>query len=173
MSGIDHVNVKVFATPDSIVSWPDLIPVFHRWIRERAVPGTLIDVADYSQVPEGPGVLLIAHEAFYSVDNRAGKLGFLYNHRTALPGDGIDKLRQSWSRSVDAAKLLENETAFRGKLRFDYRHFEIFVNDRAVEGEMGPMIDALYRETLDIPPEIQRDHPDPRALVRYNVRPSE
>ena len=63
-----------------------LIPVFHRWIREQAMPELLIDVADYSHVPAGPGVMVIGHEANYSVDNRENRLGLLYNRRAALEG---------------------------------------------------------------------------------------
>src|SRR4051812_30443994 len=80
---LDHLNVKIYATQDARVQWHDLIPIFHRWIRDNVLPGTLIDVADYAHVPAGPGILLISHDAFYSVDNRENRLGFLYNQRTA------------------------------------------------------------------------------------------
>ena len=63
---IDHVNVKVFAKAP--VDLAAAIPVFHRWIQEGACEELLIDVADYRHVPAGPGVVLIGHEANYSLD---------------------------------------------------------------------------------------------------------
>ena len=49
---LQHVNVK-FPSAGSI-DLTQAIPVFHRWIQEQALPGLLIDVADYRHVPEGP-----------------------------------------------------------------------------------------------------------------------
>ena len=49
--------------------------VFHQWIRDSVCPEMLIDVADYRHVPAGPGVMLIGHEANYSLDNRENRLG--------------------------------------------------------------------------------------------------
>lgn len=45
-----------------------LIKMLHRWIREGAVPGILLDVADYAHVPDGPGVLLVGHEVDYGFE---------------------------------------------------------------------------------------------------------
>lgn len=175
---MDHINVKLFAEPGSGVEFSTLIPVFHRWIREKALPGTLIDVADYGHVPEGPGVLLIAHDAFYSVDNRASQLGFLYNRRTSEDGDTAGKIRGAFERAVEGARLLESESAV--GLRFNEQEFEVFVNDRALapntdetEAAVRPLVEALYREKFGISPKIERDSTDPRSLFRLRVRPAE
>jgi hypothetical protein len=32
-----------------------VIPVFHRWIQEQIFDELLLDVANYSHVPDGPG----------------------------------------------------------------------------------------------------------------------
>lgn len=51
------------------------IPIFHEWIRLKKLPGTLIDVADYRHVPEGPGIMLISHEINYAMDHLGGQFG--------------------------------------------------------------------------------------------------
>ena len=73
MNPIQHVRVKIFARES--VDLGAAIPVFHRWIQDRVCPEMLIDVADYRHVPNGPGVVLMGHEASYSLDNTKGRLG--------------------------------------------------------------------------------------------------
>ena len=46
MPEFQHINVKIFAREGSTSgTGRHLIPVFHRWIREQAIPELLIDVA--------------------------------------------------------------------------------------------------------------------------------
>jgi hypothetical protein len=41
-----------------------LEPLFHEWIRTDRLPDeTFIDVADYSHLKDGPGVVLVAHRS--------------------------------------------------------------------------------------------------------------
>jgi len=125
-----HFQVKIFASPP----WPDdlgaAIPVFHRWIQQRALPELLIDVADYRHVPAGPGVVLVAHEAFYSLDMRRNRLGLQYSRRAALEGTTESKLRQAMDAALLACSKLESEPEFAGSLRFNTGALEIRVNDR-------------------------------------------
>ena len=178
MNDIQHFNVKLFATPESEVDWHGLIPVFHRWIQNHAVPEALIDVADYAHVPAGPGVVLVAHEAFYSLDNRAGKPGLLYNRRTAVEGSTEDKLRQALDSAVAAADRLENEPELQGRVRFDRNACEVFVNDRLLApntaetfDELSPAIGSVFAEHLGTPVELEWDS-NPRGLFRVTVRPA-
>src|SRR5229473_5672560 len=83
MNAIQHVRVKVFARQPAPIDQGDAIAVFHRWIQNRECPEMLIDVADYRHVPDGPGVMLIGHEASYSLDNTKGRLGLLYSRKQA------------------------------------------------------------------------------------------
>src|SRR5438067_13460223 len=118
MNPIQHVRVKIFACEPVSIDLGDAIPVFHRWIQDRACPELLIDVADYRHVPDGPGVMLIGHEANYSLDNTKGRLGLLYNRKRA-GGEAQENLRQAFDAAVAACQLLELEPAFAGRLKFD------------------------------------------------------
>ena len=103
-----HVNIKIFAQPNQPVNAADAIPVFHRWIQQRDLPELLIDVADYTHVPEGPGVLLIALEANYSLDYARNQLGLLYNRKAAAAvnaqaaGSTEAELRQAYDAALTA-----------------------------------------------------------------------
>jgi hypothetical protein len=172
---MDHFNVKLFAEPGTTLNWADLIPVFHRWIRESAVPGSLIDVADYAHVPEGPGVMLIGDDGFYSVDNRAGELGVLYNRRRELSGDARAKLEQAYDTALIAAKLLEKEVP---GLRFREQDFEVFVNDRMLapnteetDQSVRPVVEE-FCGNRGLKATISRDSSDARSLYRLRVRPA-
>jgi len=146
---MDHFCVKLFAVASPGFDLANAIPVFHRWIQNRVVGELLIDVADYRHVPDGPGVLLVAHEAHYSLD-AAGAL--LYNRRTALPGTPAEKIVQAWEAAKAAASILESEPEFSGKLLFDRGRCEISVNDRLLAPntpETRATLEPHLRQVLD------------------------
>ncbi len=59
----------------------DFIGIWHSWIQRRRTGELLIDVHDYSHVHHGPGVILVAHECFYFMDQGDGRPGLAYRHR--------------------------------------------------------------------------------------------
>jgi hypothetical protein len=125
-----HVNVKLLVKNPELADLEPLIPIFHRWIQERVFEEMLLDIADYRHVPEGPGVVLIGHQADYSVDNTAGALGIRYNRKAPLDGSNQDRLRQATRAALNACQRLESEETLGGKMRFDGQALEIFFNDR-------------------------------------------
>jgi hypothetical protein len=125
----EHVNVKLYVDGDESVLEP-LVPVFHRWIVEKPFEELLLDVADYRHVYAGPGVVLIGHEANYSVDNTNNELGVLYNRKTTYDGSNQDRLRQATRAALTVCQRLEAEPTLGGKIRFSGNRIEIVVNDR-------------------------------------------
>lgn len=162
---IQHFRVKLMATPESHPDLSAAIPVFHRWIQERRVPETMIDVSDYLHVPEGPGIILVCHEAIYGIDLEKGRLGLAYNRRAEVEGTLEDRLRQAVNAAMAAAALLEQEPEFAGKLRFDRQAWEVAVNDRA----LAPNTDATWK-TLE--PVIRRVFDSVLGAGSYPVAPS-
>jgi hypothetical protein len=148
---MQHVNIKLFAEEPAPIDLSSAIPVFHRWIQASAFPELLIDVADYVHVPQGPGVVLIGHEANYSLDNARGRLGVLYN-RKAADGEGLERAYES---ALAAARRLESEPEFQGKLKFRTGEVELTLDDRllfpntdetwtAVKPDVESFFDRLY-----------------------------
>src|SRR3972149_5360474 len=73
-------GIKFFAAEPFPPGPRAVVPVFHEWIQtHRLEDELLIDVADYSHVHHGPGVLLISHEAQYSLDQAGGRLRLPYS----------------------------------------------------------------------------------------------
>ena len=167
---VQHINIKIFVENPSAIDLADAIPVFHNWIKNSVCDEMLVDVADYRHVPAGPGVLLIGHQANYSLDHREGRLGLLYNRKDALPGTFRDRLNQAFGAALRATELLEDEPPFRGKLKFNRALTEVFVNDRL----LAPNTDETWQA---LKPAIQEYFPgcvlerrgEPRDLFRVSA----
>lgn len=130
------LDLKVLVRDPSRAEAEEFIPVFHRWITERVLPELLIDVADYSHVHEGPGVLLVGHDAIYAYDLSRGEPGLLYSRRreTSPELEGIDALESRIESLLKCAfracDLIEAEPQLEGRVAFDRHRLELSVNDR-------------------------------------------
>ncbi len=123
---VQHINIKFFSENPEDIKLAEYSGVFNDWIRRGVMPELLIDVADYIHVHNGPGVILIGHEADYSLDNRAGRLGLLYNRKAPLEGTTQEKLVQAARAALTAARLLEKESG----LKFSGQEAQVIINDR-------------------------------------------
>jgi hypothetical protein len=144
---LQHINVKLLLK-DGLDLAP-IIPIFHSWIQDRTAPELLIDVADYSHVHHGPGIVLIGHEADYSIDHTDGRLGLRYNRKDPLTGTNDEKLAQAVRSALTATKRLQEDTRLNDKLNFNGHDIEIFINDRLI----APNNDETHR-ALD--PDLRR-----------------
>lgn len=136
MSNIDDIqkiDVKIFATKGEDINPYEFVPVLQRWIQEHALPGTLIDVADYSHMHQGPGVILVGHEYNVSVDYADGKMGVLFHYKRPAESTFADRAQSAVKQALNAAKLLEEDTAFKGRLAFDTSNPQLIVNDRTID----------------------------------------
>ncbi len=136
LDGLVKFDLKVLAADAAEVEAEEFIPVFHRWITERVLPELLIDVADYSHVHEGPGVLLVGHDAIYAYDLSRGEPGLLYSRRreTSPELEGIGTLERRieslLASAFRACDLIEAEPELGGRVVFDRHRLELRVNDR-------------------------------------------
>ena len=127
-----------------------LIPVFHRWIQRGELDELMIDVADYSHVPDGATVLLVCHDGQYSLDRRQDGWGLLYSRRreTAERRRHVktlaERLRSVFLDAVEVCVKLEEDEDLAGALSFGGDRFLLTVNDRRV----GPESAAELRAAL-------------------------
>ena len=127
---LQHVNVKVLLRNPEAVDLEAVVPVFHSWIQEQSGEELLLDVASYTHVKDGPGILLIGHEADYSLDLTDGRLGVRYNRKALLEGSNGSRLNQAALAALRALERLESDGRVSGTIQFDGRGIEIFINDR-------------------------------------------
>jgi hypothetical protein len=123
---LQHINVKLFVNDPEKVDLEAVVPVFHEWIQGQVFDELLLDVASYSHVPDGPGVVLIGHEADYALDNTDGRLGVRYNRKAPWSGNNRDRLVQATRAALNAFLRLEQDF----NLSFNKREIQIVVNDR-------------------------------------------
>ncbi len=158
-TGLDDLvklELKVLASSESAAAPEEFIPVFHRWITERVLPELLIDVADYSHVHEGPGVLLVGHDAIYAYDESRGEPGLLYSRRreTAPETAGIrtldERLESLLLCAFRACDQIEAEPQLDGRVAFDRHRIELRVNDRLVprDDETASALGEALRRAL-------------------------
>ena len=173
---LQHINVKLPLRDSDAIDLGALIPVFHSWIQDQVCDELLLDVADYRHVPDGPGVVVIGHEADYSVDNTDGRLGLRYNRKAVIAGTNQDRLEQAVRSAVRAAQRLEEDVPEGKRLAINGQEIEIWINDRllapsreetrsALESELRTFLDKLfagnsYTLTFD---------PDPRRLPTARI----
>ncbi len=127
---LQHVNVKLLLENPEELNLDAVITVFHSWIQDQVCEELLLDVTDYRHVQHGPGVVLIGHEADYSIDNTDGRLGIRYNRKAPLEGSNQDRLTQAVRAALAAAERLQQDMRLDAKLHFNGQDFEIFINDR-------------------------------------------
>ena len=140
---LQHLNVKLLLQNPADARLEPLIPVFHSWIETQNGDELLIDVADYTHVPAGPGIVLIGHEGNYSVDNTGGRLGVRYNRKAEVDGGNPNCLAQAARSALIACRRLEDDPRLDGKFRFNGRDIEIFVNDRLIAPNNAATRDAF------------------------------
>jgi hypothetical protein len=124
-----RLSLKLFAT--RAIPRDELhrfIGVFHRFIQEAAVPGLLIDVADYAHVPDGPGVMLIGHDVDYGIDLARGRTGLLTVRKCAGDAPIETLFRDALGMARAAARALEQDD--HAAIRFAAGELEISFPDR-------------------------------------------
>jgi hypothetical protein len=170
---VQHINVKFFLENPESVNLAEYAAVLNSWIQKQRLEELLIDVADYLHVHHGPGIMLIGHEADYSLDQRAGRLGLLYNRKAPLEGTTHEKLAQAIGATLTAAQILEKEHG----LKFIGSEVQLIINDRllvpntsetyaAFEPDLTRFFDRLYAGA-----EYALTHnADPRERFTVNVK---
>jgi hypothetical protein len=142
LPGTARIDVKLFADDPGADDLERFIPLFHDWIRRGAVPGLLIDVADYKHVHHGPGIMLIGHEADYALDLGEGRPGLLYQRKRGAEGDLRDRLREAIGTAVLAAREVEADPDA-GGIRFRTGELVVRVLDRLAAPNDDATLEAL------------------------------
>jgi len=146
---LQHVNVKLYLRNPQAVKLEALVPVFHGWIQSKVCEELMIDVADYRHVHAGPGVVLVGHQADYSVDNTDNRLGVRYNRKATLEGSNRDRFSQALRATVRACQRLEADEKLSGSLRVNRQEMKLFVNDRMLAPNSGGLTDSVQGELRD------------------------
>lgn len=171
---LHRIQLKFYLNPPGNLSPEEAFRAFSTWIPQTP-DQTLVDVADYSHLPDGPLTVLVGHQANYTLDHSDRRLGLLYARKQPLEAG----LPQALGEALKACRRLEEEPELAGKISFAGGEFLLVANDRlrapnaattrqALAPHLDPVLARLYGGTqLD----IARD-PDPRRRFNLRVRAS-
>lgn len=172
-----RISVKFFTTePEAGVDLAPFIPLFHRAIQQAALPGLLVDVADYIHVPNGPGVVLVGHDVDYGIDSVGGQTGLLTVRKRAGDESLEALLEDALRRALFAIRYIEEDGS--GKIRFATDGVEVAVLDRltagndeagyeAARGAVERVATKLYGDGATTAREADQD---PRKALAFQVR---
>ena len=163
---LQHINVKLHLKNSGVADLEPLISVFHDWVKEQSCEEILIDVADYRHVPGGPGIILIGHEADFSLDEGDRHLGVRYNRKAPLPGSDQSRFRQALKAALEACDKLEVDPRLSGKLNLECQDIELFINDRL----LAPNDPSTHHLVI---PEIQQFYDDLFGKKNYLINHQE
>jgi hypothetical protein len=170
---LQKIAVKVFAAEPNDPPLADFIAVFHGWI--QASDGVYHDVADYSHMQAGPGIVLVANDATLSIDETDSRRGLVYARKSPLHGSNEEKLKVVLRSALENCLRLERQLTLGGKVNFCGDELLISINDRllapntdesfqAIKPEIEATVRSLYRSVEVF---FDRDE-DPRK--RFNIR---
>src|SRR5689334_25122694 len=114
---LQKFGIKFFAADAQKLDILKLIPIYHRWIQQNALEDLLIDVADYSHVPGGQGVMLIAHEGNYALDETGHQRGVVYYSKQKLTGGLSERIAHVARKALKAAQLMRGDAELEGALK--------------------------------------------------------
>lgn len=143
---LHRLRVKSFVTDPEAVDLAAMTGVFHRWIRDGALPDLMIDVANYRHVHQGPGVILIGDTFDCALDMADGRPGLSYVRKRRRPDADRDLLAPAFQGALRACRLLEAEQGLARPIRFGTDVFTVSALDRlaAPNGDTG----ALLRDRI-------------------------
>ncbi len=146
-----RISVKLYLDQGHDIAPEMWFKTFNNWISAHEGPDVLLDVADYSHVPNGPVTLLIGHEYDISIDDTDAKRGLLYNRKQP---DG-DQFAQQLAAAVRAACETCHRLEVEEGVSFRGNELRIILNDRlnapnteathnAIRDDLQALLHRLY-----------------------------
>jgi hypothetical protein len=172
-----RLSIKFYAKNPAVVDSHAFVAVFQRWIQEHSIDGLLIDVADYKHVPNGPGILLIAHEGDYSWNEGEGRGGVQYISKHPI-GESLESaIAQVLRLTLEAALQVEKESALNG-LALDFSSIRLVLQDRLQYPNnkesftaVKPQLAKFFEEVLGVKAELSNANAsDGREALTFAVK---
>ncbi len=144
---LQKFGVKLFFNTNGSYSSKDFVPVFHNWIQDKAIDDhLLIDVTDYSHILDGPGVMLIAHEGNFSLDQESQQPGIMYMRKTDISGSFTERFNKVLSTVIKAANRLSDKDVSK-QVDITLNSFRFIANDRLYAENTADNQD-LYKQKI-------------------------
>ena len=151
---LQKINVKFGIDAPAGTDWDLLLNIFSRWRLEEGEE--ILDLADYSHVPEAPSIILVSKRWQLGVDfargtgeSRAGEwAGLFYASRKGLDGDLGARLRSVTTSALEKFQRLAAEKEFPPGVKLLCGELDIVFNDRLLVPN-NDETDALVRPAVE------------------------
>ncbi len=175
---VQHINVKIFVEKPEALHLENFTTIFNSWIQDRVCEELLVDVADYRHVWAGSGVVLIGHEANYSMDNAGNRLGLLYNRKAIMNGNVQDRWQRVVRSALLACRRLEQDSRLNASIRFNGSEVQLLINDRllapntsdtfmTLKPQLASLLNKMYAHSKYT---FEQDSTDNRSRFTVNVQ---
>ena len=172
---MQKIAVKIFTEKPDRVPLTDFIDVFHGWI--QASDGFYHDVADYSHMQAGPGIVLVANSANVGIDETGNRRGLLLTQKTHVNGSNSQALKETLRSALESCSKLENDPKLKGEIKFSGDEIVFAINDRLTAPNDAAAFAELAREVESLSQKlfagaaftVQRDS-DPRQRLNVTVK---
>ncbi len=171
-----RISIKFYAGALPGFDITQAVPVFHRWVREHSIANELlIDVADYKHVVDGPGVLLVGHEADYGLALVDDRLELSYTRKRDVGDTLAGVFHTLFAQSLNAASLLESAPELAGlRVHTDKADIAIldrlhFANSDAGANAIGQVLKDVLAAVYSDGATLQRLANDPRQPLTVQV----
>lgn len=174
---VNQIAVKLFAAAGTAPDEDAHIAIFHRMIRENQqhlCGKLLIDVADYQHVKDGPGVVLIGHQAHWGIGGLSGGPGLHYARKADPVGDLTGKLAEAFHDALTVAGMLEREPTSGlkidgGRARVLFMNRLHAGNDAASMSVAQPLVESFAAKLWGGKPRVAQGTTDTRAPLTIDV----
>jgi len=178
---VHKIAIKFFVEDEAKLAGIEFVPIFHSWIQTQIVPDhMLIDVAAYAHVQDGPGTVLVAHEANFYLERNEGRLGLMYSRKQSAAGEFCERLRQAVVAAVEACMRLENDANLSGRLKFRTDEMLVQLSDRLLAPNTPETFDRMRGDLQEVladlyaAADLRVEHkPSPTTLFEVRIRASE
>jgi hypothetical protein len=174
---LQKLNVKLFVEPPNTIPLTDFIEIFHGWI--QATDGVYHDVADYSHMHAGAGIVLVANDANLSIDESDNRRGLIYCRKGPLSGCNQEKLRTVLRAGLENFSKLEREPKLGGKFKLLGNEAVIAINDRLTAPNTDESFSAVAAEIEAVAKDLFADaeisverEPDRRRKFALRIKAS-
>ena len=172
---LQKIAVKIFTETPDRVPLSDFIDVFHGWI--QATDGIYHDVADYSHMHAGPGIVLVANSANVGIDETGNRRGLLLTQKAHVNGSNAQTLKETLRSALENCRKLENDPKLKGELKFSGNEIAFAVNDRLAAPQEEAAFSELKREVESLAQKIfagagftVKRAADPRQRLNITVK---
>ena len=144
---IQKVVIKIHTHSQSSHNPEDFVATFNDFIVNRSIQGGLIDVADYSHMHNGLGVLLTTHEANWSFDEQYNQPGIMVVEKGFAANPVSERFTQWLDSIIKVCKTIEETPRHKG-IKFDYQSISLVLNDRSEKAGSLEDLKTIFEQAV-------------------------